>query len=156
MKPNRAQQVEGLVWIAIGVALCIGSIKMGLGALSKPRSGFLPFLTGGLLALLGLILTLYKTFEKPKEKGESIEFSIKKFGKNRFYSLIALFIYASLLEPLGFFVDSFLFLFFLFKILDPRKWFVPILISVVTVILSYFLFHVWLRINLPRGIFNIG
>ncbi len=157
MKANYTLKLEGFIWIVIGITLCIGSLKVGLGKLDRPGPGFLPFLTGAILGLLGLILTFYRTFlEKQKKTEENVEISIKNFGKNRLYSLIALFIYAFFLEPLGFFVGSFLFLFFLFKILDPRKWFIPILISVITVILSYFLFSVWLRISLPRGVFNIG
>lgn len=105
--------------------------------------------------MLGLLLT-YKAIREPENKENNVEISMRKFGKRRLYSLLLLMMYPLLLEPLGFIIATLLLLFFLFKILEPRKWFIPILISFITVILSYFIFYVWLRINFPKGVFNLG
>lgn len=154
MKKKSALQ-EGFIWIILGIVLFIGSIKLGLGTLHQPGSGFLPSLTGGSLVLLGLILILYKIYiEQTKKKSEFIGISATKFGKKRVYSFVALCMYALLLETLGFIIATLLLLFFLFKIMNPRKWLNPILISFITVILSYLIFYSWLRINFPKGIFK--
>jgi hypothetical protein len=45
---------------------------------------------------------------------------------------------------------------FLFKMLMRQKWILPIALSVLTVIFSYLIFNVWLRVNFPGGILRIG
>ena len=157
MRGNNSLRAEGFVWIGLGIVLCIGSAKLGLGKLNKPGSGFMPFLTGSLLGLLGLVLTLSGIIlEQPKTKGENVEIPVKEIGRKKVYTFIALCMYPLLLEPLGFIIATLLLLFSLFKIMEPRKWLVPILISSLSVILSYLIFYVWLGVNFPRGIFSIG
>lgn len=153
---KRYDQIGGLLWVGLGLALCIGSIKLGLGGLHKPGPGFVPFLTGGLLGLLGVVLTLHKTLEILKQKENHGETQNKIEWRQIALSLIALFVYAFLFESLGFVISTLMFLLFLFKMLMPRKWIMPVLLSVSTVIFSYLIFYVWLRVNFPRGIFRIG
>ncbi len=155
MIKTRYDQVGGFIWIVLGCAICISSIKLGVGTLKSPGAGLPPFVSGSLLGLLGLMLT-YQTIKNPEKKGIDEGISIKKLGGKKLYSMIVLIAYALFLESLGFIVTTFLLLFFLFKILEPRKWFTPIFISLIAVILSYLVFYVWLKINFPKGIFNLG
>ncbi len=156
MRTVRTLNFEGFLWVALGAALCIGSLKLGLGTINQPGVGFVPFLAGSLLALVGFILGVSKAFEKTtrKEDPENIvDISIKDFGKRRVYTLVILVLYTLSLESLGFLIATFLLLFFLFKIMEPRRWLAPIFISVFSVIISYLVFNVWLKINFPQGIF---
>jgi hypothetical protein len=147
--------LEGFIWVALGGALCIGGSRLGIGALDRPESGFMSLFTGSLLVLLGLFLTLSKAFwESEKKEAEKISGGTSQ--KARLYSILALILYASLLDLLGFLVATFLLLFFLFKILSPQKWLSPLFLSLMTVMLSYLLFHVWFRIDFPLGVFHIG
>jgi len=150
----RYDRIGGVIWMALGAALAIGSIKLGLGALHKPGSGLMPFLTGILLGSLGLLLTLLDTRKRSDEKGDE-EVSLRQFWGMGACSLAASFLYAFLLSPLGFIVATFLLFLSLFKIMGTRKWFTPILISLLAVSVSYFIFDVWLRIEFPRGILTI-
>jgi hypothetical protein len=59
------------------------------------------------------------------------------------------------MDPLGFLLPTFLLMFFLFKITAPKKWFAPIVSSLITVFLSYFIFFLWLKIPLPKGVFGM-
>ena len=142
----------GLIWMAIGIAMLIGSAKLKLGTFQKPGPGFMPFLTGCSLALLGFILSISSL----KLHNGTQEISIKKFLKKGVQSLIASIIYVFLIDSLGFIVTTFLFIFILLKIMGTRKWFTPFFISLITVGLSYLIFIFWLRINFPRGILRIG
>jgi hypothetical protein len=67
---------------------------------------------------------------------------------------VALFAYGFLLELVGFLVTTFLFLLFLFKVPEPKGWAIPLVISGVAVIASYFIFAVWLKSAFPKGIFG--
>lgn len=152
---NRNFPWGGLLWLACGAALALGSIRLKLGTWTNPGAGFTPFLTGSLLALCGLLLII-QTGRRKAPGDDSLVRAFQGFGGKRIYSLIAVCLYALLLEPLGFIPDTFLLLFLLFKILDPRKWLAPLLVSFLAVLLSYLIFDVWLRINLPRGMWLIG
>jgi putative tricarboxylic transport membrane protein len=143
----------GLIWMALGAAFGIGSIGLGLGDLHKPGPGFMPFLTGVLLALLGLFLTVQNA-GKPYGRKEGERVSLRPFWAKGACSLIVSFLYAFLLEPLGFLVATFLLFFSLFKVMGARKWLTPILVSFLAVSASYFIFNVWLRIEFPRGILS--
>ncbi len=55
MKNN--DQRSSLFWLAAGLAIAVYSRKYGLGTLSSPGPGFLPFLTG--LAIAGLALVVF-------------------------------------------------------------------------------------------------
>jgi len=151
----RYDRVGGVIWMALGTALGIGSIKLGLGTLHRPGPGFMPFLAGSLLGLLGLALLLSKTQEgSEKKRGEEI--SLRKFWEKGVYALIVSFLYILLLEPLGFLIATLLLIFALQKIMGARKWFVPISISFLAVGVSYLIFIVWLRISFPSGVLRVG
>jgi len=151
----------GLIWLILGIGLCIESIKLKLisGGFHIPGPGFMPFLAGVLLGILGFIL-IFSSASKGLRKDEEVKdekILMKKDWKNfliPFLNLLILFAYVLLLEPLGFLFSTFLFLFFLFKLSEPKKWLMPLVLSVSTVILSYLIFSVWLQCQFPRGIFR--
>ncbi len=140
--------------MALGTTLAIGSIRLGLGTFHKPGSGFMPFLTGVLLGLLGLLLAFLDTRKRPEKKGGE-KVSLRQFWGKGVYSLAVSFLYAFFLDPLGFIAATFLLIFSLLKIMGTRKWSTAILISFLTAGLSYLIFDVWLRIELPIGILRI-
>jgi len=151
----RYDRAGGVIWMALGTALGIGSIKLGLGTLQKPGSGLMPFLAGVLLGALGLLMVcLHPRRDSEKKRDEGV--SLKQFWGKGACSLATSFLYAFSLDPLGFTVATFLLIFSLLKIMGTRKWLTPILISFLTVVVSYLIFEVWLRLNLPKGILRIG
>jgi hypothetical protein len=147
--------MSGLVWVLLGVAICIGSVRLRLGGFHKPGPGFMPFLAGSILILLGLILagsTLSKGLEKEKTKGKEAWMNVN--WKRFLFTLSGLFAYALLLEPIGFYPIAFLFLFFLFKLTEPKRWLMPAGLAGISVLLSYLIFSVWLKVQFPIGIFR--
>jgi putative tricarboxylic transport membrane protein len=148
--------MEGLIWLLLGAGFCAGSFKLKIGTLQNPGAGFIPFLVGTLLIGFGLIMFLSTRWgpwarSERKETGNSGTRSFKDFFIPS-ATLLILLGYVLLLESLGFLLSSVIFLFLLFKISDPRKWLLPIALSVTTVIISYLLFSVWLKGQFPRGI----
>ena len=153
---KKCGRLDGLVWVVLGILMCIGAIKLKLGTFRTPGPGFLPFLSGALLGIFGLILTFPTTFAKLGERKEakseepSVVWNWKKLI-NPFLVLLILFVYILLLEPLGFVFTTFICMLFLFKLSEPRKWLKPLILSVSTSILSYLVFSVWLQCQFPRG-----
>ena len=150
---KKSDWIGGLIWLILGMSICLGSVTMKLGNLHRPGPGFMPFLAGALLFLFGLILSVSAGFKRAEEK----EITSGKPGKGKnwrlfLFSLLALCGYALLLTPLGFYTATAVFLFFLFKVTHPQRWFIPLISTVAAVGLSYLLFSVWLKTPFPGGI----
>lgn len=154
---KKSSLLDGLVWLILGILMCIEAIKLKLGSFHTPGPGFLPFLSGALLGIFGLILIFPTTFarlgegEETKNEKTSVIWNWKKLI-NPVLTLLILFVYILLLEPLGFIFTTFICLLFLFKLSEPKKWLTPLILSVCTSILSYLLFSVWLQCQFPRGL----
>jgi hypothetical protein len=144
--------MSGLVWVLLGVAICIGSVRLRLGGFNKPGPGFMPFLAGSILILLGLILagsTLSKRLEEEEAKGKELWMNVN--WRRFLFTLSGLFAYALLLEPIGFYPIAFLFLFFLFKLTEPKRWLMPAGLAGISVLISYLIFLYGLRSNFQLG-----
>jgi RsiW-degrading membrane proteinase PrsW (M82 family) len=68
-----------------------------------------------------------------------------------FLTLALLFIYTVLFNTLGFIIATIPLLFFLYRVMEPRPWWVVIIASVITTGLFYLGFKVGLDSQLPRG-----
>jgi putative tricarboxylic transport membrane protein len=115
------------------------------------------FFSGLAMILLGSISLFFK---EPQELANTEEIkaerALSRKKIRRFWvPLSLLFAYIVLLEPLGFLLATFLFLFSLFKLKDKR-WLPPLIFSAVVVLVSYLFFSVWLKAQFPKGIFHIG
>jgi len=140
----------GLTWLLLGLAYCLGAIQYKLGTFQAPGPGFMPFLAGGLLALLGLILFISTSLKAKSHMGESL--AQKDRARNLLFPLGALVFYALFLERLGFLLDTFIFLLFLLKMARPKIWILPIILSALIVTTAHFLFSVFLQTHFPKGI----
>ncbi len=148
---------DGLIWVLLGAWLCIASMRLKLGDFHTPGAGFLPFIAGALLVIFGLIL-MSSTVLSQKRDGEEarnqkgIVTSHWRSFVNPLLTVVILFGYILLLEPLGFLLTTFVCLVLLFKLSEPRRWVTPVVLSGVTAILSYLIFAVWLQCQLPKGL----
>jgi hypothetical protein len=148
---------DGLIWVLLGIGMCLGSIKLKLGDFHTPGAGFLPFFAGALLAIFGLILLLSTLFSQAREeknagnrKGLTVQH--RKNFLNPLLTVVILLGYILLLEPFGFLLTTFVCLLLLFKLSEPRRWATPLILSSSTAILSYLVFSVWLQCQLPKGL----
>ena len=154
---KRENRIGGLVWLVLGIGLCLGSIRLKIGGFHNPGAGFLPFLSGALLSILGFVLFLSRGSQGAGAGGiKEEEKVLVTESPRRFFvpaiTLLILFIYVMLLEPVGFLLATLFFLFSLFKFVESKRWWMPFVVSFTAVIASYFVFTVWLRCQFPRGI----
>jgi len=156
MKKKIREQVSGIIWMIIGGAFFLGSLKLGVGTFSQPSSGLLSFLSGGVLFFLGLLQLLNASMRGGflNERGEHV--STAFFGKTGLYVVFGLFAYVCVLQFIGFLISTLLLLYYLFRVMAQSKWYVPILHAFVAVTLSYLIFQVWLKIMFPSGILSFG
>ncbi len=146
---------SSLFWMVIGAGLCYGGYELELGTLHDPGSGFIFFWVG--LIMVGLSLSIF--IQALKEKGKAGEMRLiwsEVQWKKIVSVLVALFLYGYFFQTLGFILSAALLLIFLFKAVEPQRWSVAILGAVVSSLVAYVVFQVWLGSQLPKGLLDIG
>jgi hypothetical protein len=69
--------------------------------------------------------------------------------------LLALLLYAVLIQYVGFLAITFLFIGFLLRFVEPQPWWKAIVWGLIGSGGCYLLFDVWMRLRLPKGIFGV-
>ena len=138
------------LWLIFSILICIESYRLGIGSFHAPGTGFFPFWVGMVFGILSLLL-LIPTFIR-KRKEETISEKIR-WG-SIILVLAFLFIYAIVLEKLGFVVSTLLFIAALLMIIERKKWHIVAIIAILSTLAFYIVFQVWLQSNLPKGVFG--
>jgi hypothetical protein len=150
MKNN--DQRSSLIWCAIGLSIVLYSGKYGLGTLSSPGPGFVPFLTGMAIGGLSLVVFLQQWREGKKERLKDLW--AKKDWPTMLKVMGALVLYAIFLKSLGFLLTTFFLIVYLFRIIESMAWRKVLIGAILTAFGSYVVFEVWLEAQLPTGIFG--
>jgi hypothetical protein len=150
---SRADRISGTFWLFFSVFVSIESYRLGLGTLTQPGPGFLSFWTGIAMGIMAVtILARAWTSTAPGEFKSPI-FGRKNLLKITFV-LLSLFLYAFFMEALGFIPVTLLLFIFLLGMIERKKWGFAIAVSIAVTGISYLLFDLWLKAQLPRGIFG--
>jgi putative tricarboxylic transport membrane protein len=144
-------QIGSIFWLVVGAFVIIHANQLGLGRLRNPGPGFIFFLSALILVSLAAIDLVVTFFGKAK-KEDAKEPIWGPRWKKVLLVLGALSVYIYLFNFLGFLLSTFLLLVFLFKAVEPTKWWIAIASSLVTILISYCLFNRWLMVPFPSGI----
>ena len=141
----------GIFFLLLSIYVCRVSLKLGLGTLQKPGSGFISFGSGVILGILTIMMLIQNIWlDKADRAGEKKE---KTQWRAVFLSLSALFVSILIFERLGYIFSTILFVMFLFKCIEKKGWFLTILAALLMTLASYYIFKVLLQAELPKGIF---
>ncbi len=148
---------SSLVWLGVGIWICIASLMLSLGEFHNPGPGFLSFFAGLIMAGLALIVHLQSRQARPGKKKENPEpiWADRAKGMKMVLTVAALLVYAVVMNYLGFLIGTFLFLAFLLKVIEPQRWSVALLGSLVASAAFYGIFEFGLQSQLPKGLFPI-
>jgi putative tricarboxylic transport membrane protein len=146
---------SSLAWLGVGIAFLVGSLRVGLFRKGIPGPGFLPFIIALSLIVLAFMV-FFPALSRKKEEGIENEnfFPEKDSFKKVIFGLLALFAYGFALEYTGYIITTFVFMIFTSRIMERGKWTGPLIMAVLTAVLSYLLF-VSLEVQLPRGFLGI-
>src|SRR5262245_1364645 len=139
-----------LIWVAVGILVCYGATRLGLGSITEPGSGFIFFWSGLILVILSLMVLaegLRGTEEIVQETGNMNWMKIALV-------LLSLVVYAFLLERLGFVLTTFMLLSFLLGRIERINWARSLGVASAAALGSFTIFELWLKIRLPKGIFG--
>lgn len=149
--------IGGIFWLALGIALVIESRRLGLGFLSQPGPGFVALCAAVLMGTQGAVLFLQGIVHSRRlhqEPGERHKPPLHWYLP--IVTVVALVGYAAMLPVLGFSLASFLFLFGVLIASHRRSWKQALSLASGTVVFSYVLFVVLLRVRLPAGLLGLG
>ncbi len=130
-------------------------VQLGLGKPQSPGPGFMPLLAAILLFCLSLATIIVESRGTAEDEEGKSSLGLEELAKPACL-VIALIGYAFLLNVLGYPVTTFLLLFGLFSVTEPRHWRKNLVIAALVAVLSFLVFDKWLRVQLPDGIFLIG
>jgi putative tricarboxylic transport membrane protein len=142
------------IWILLGLIISIWSSTFPFGTWDDPGPAFFPLGCGFILIALGSVL-----FFLAGKRGQDVAAKSPEpllpggaAGKRVYFGLGGILLSAALFETLGFVVTCFLMILFLIRITDPkRKWSYALFYSVVSALVSYVVFKLLLKTELPAG-----
>jgi putative tricarboxylic transport membrane protein len=140
-----AETVLNLIWIALGLAIAALAPRYTILGPAGPGGGFLPLVTGLMIAGCGLALLLRAA---PQPQGIWPAFSVWL----RMGLIVGGLAAITLLMPyLGFILTVMPIMVVLIQAVDRRSWWTAVLTSAIATLSIYVLFTRLLAIALPRG-----
>lgn len=149
---KKVDLISSTFWLVFSLVVVRESYLLGIGTLRSPQAGFLPFVASialGTLSLIHLIFTL-RLKTKTSENTEDLVFNRLTWPKV-LYVAISLFIYAILLNTLGFILNTMLLIGFLLIIVERQRWYVVITGTILPPLIGYLIFDVCLKVQMPKG-----
>ena len=149
----RAERWAALALTVFGIAAIAGSRSLPIGTITRPGPGFFPLCLAAALTLVAgvLLVSSLRGAADPAATG----FAGARAGVARAAgTLLALLIYAFVLERLGFGLATFVLIVVLFRAVEPQPWPIAIGGAAVTVMAAHVLFRVWLGVRLPVGVWG--
>ena len=155
MRIKQIRKVEGSFWIGMGVLICLLAWKSKIGSFHEPGPGFVAFISGIFVSMIGLVMGLSELLSKISLRSSTDlnqTFSIASWPR-LIYTMVLLLSYALLLNTLGYILTTFLVMWGLFYDREKSRWVSSGLASLISVGVTYLVFQVWLRCQFPRGLF---
>ena len=147
---NNDQWSSGF-WLVCGAAVCIASLRYGVGSLHAPETGLVPFAAGLAIFILALIGFVESTINQQKGvRWKSLTPEGAKGGR-LLLTMGSLLAYALLLTPLGFTLCTAVFVSLLLRVGKTHSWKAAIAGGIVTALATYGIFGALLKVQFPQG-----
>jgi Tripartite tricarboxylate transporter TctB family len=160
---SKSENVANLVTLALGIFVSYQSyFFLKLGILISPGAGFLPFLCGIALIVLGIIWRLQSVLIKSPPPPKHAEDPMAAVCETQpapspaarvklclaFVTTVA---YAVMFERIGFFLATLLFMLGWQMVVERQRWLKAIIVTVLCAAAMYTLFRYLLRVELPSN-----
>ena len=150
---NNSELWGGLIGLALGGFVIWSGLKLKLGTINDPGSGFVLFYTGILMCLFALTIIVSAV----TEGGPSFASRWEGARWTKPLTIIAcLTAFSFALEPLGFLLSAIPLMLLLLRAIDPVRWTLAIPLAVLAPLGVWWVLKRALLIQLPSGIFEIG
>jgi putative tricarboxylic transport membrane protein len=150
---RKSELVSSFVWTVVGAVFLIGSVSLGLGRLGEPGPGLFPFFMAACLVCFSsahFMVSLRKEMQTGLPSRGRV-WPQRDGLKRILLTVVLLFGFVFTLNYLGFVLTTSLFMFVVLRCVEPQRWRTVLLVGILTTLLSYAVFQVWLRSSLPTG-----
>ena len=145
----RREGYVGAFFCFTSALFCYGALKLGVGEFGRPGPGFFPLLTGLIVGSLSLVMMLRAMRRSvPGDRPEKLITARTALG------LASLIAFGILVEKVGFFVCSFLFITLVLRANGARNWRFLFFFAVLVCVTVFLFFNVLLEARLPLGILS--
>jgi len=163
---SKSHNITNLIVIALGIFVTFYSYYyLKLGILITPGAGYMPFLCGIALIILGIVwriqAMIFKSPTRVKHAGEPSETAcevetaqVPGSWVKLFLAFVATVVYASLFERIGFFLSTLVFMLGWQMVVERQRWLKAIIITILCAAGMYALFKLLLRVELPNPLFS--
>ena len=149
---NKRDLVSGLFWLAIAIFIFTKALELGVGTVSTPGAGFMLFWSSIIFGLLSIVLMVKAVLRGGGQKGIAELWHGLTWG-NVVITVVALVLYCLVLVKVGFIIATTAIMVVLYGVGRMKAW-VVIASALLTVALTYVIFHYALQIEFPRGPFR--
>ena len=150
---NNSEFWTGLLGLALGLFVIRSGLKLKLGSINDPGSGYVLFYTGILMCLFAISITIAAVTEGGPTFGSRWEGARWTKPVVIIGSLIA---YAIALDQLGFLISTIPLMLILLRAIDPVRWTLAVPLALLAPLGVWWVLKHALLIQLPAGIFEIG
>jgi putative tricarboxylic transport membrane protein len=153
LRLNNSELWGGLIGLGLGVFVLRSGLKLKLGTINDPGSGYVLFYTGILMCVFAATII----FAAVTEGGPSFA---SRWENTRWSKpllvIVCLTAFAFALEPLGFLLSAIPLMLLLLRLIDPVRWSLAIPVAILAPSGMWWVLKHLLAIQLPSGIFEIG
>ncbi|PKN26121.1 MAG: hypothetical protein CVU64_18510 [Deltaproteobacteria bacterium HGW-Deltaproteobacteria-21] len=147
---KRHERIAAVIVVIGGMAVaCYGYAVLNLGSILQPDAGFVPFLSGIALIVLGICWFIVAGGLEDQKKAF--------FQKGRWVkpslAIGMMLMYAWAIEAAGYLTSTLSFMVAWQLLVERERWFKTALISVLGTLAMYILFSHFLKVPVPREVF---
>ena len=153
LRLNNSELWGGLIGLALGIFIIRSGLKLKLGTVSDPGSGFVLFYTGVLISVFAATIIIAAITEGGPTFGSRWKDARWTKPLLVIASLIA---FSVALDRLGFLLSTIPLMLLLLRMIDPVRWSLAIPIAFLAPLGGWWVLKRLLLIQLPSGIFEIG
>jgi hypothetical protein len=141
--------ITAILIFGVGVVMMVDNYKIGAGwASDGPESGYFPFRIGVILCFASLVVALRSLFGKQRKL--EIFVTWERF-KPVLLVLLPTAVYVLVIQFLGIYVASTLFIAAFMRVMDKSSWLKTLLVSIGVNGLLFWMFEIQFKVPLPKG-----
>jgi len=153
LRLNNSELWCGLIGLALGGFVIWQGLKLKLGTINDPGSGYVLFYTGILMCVFAASIIISAIIEG----GPTLASRWQNVSWSKpLLVIVCLTAFSFALEPLGFLLSSIPLMLLLLRLIDPLRWTLAMPIAVLAPLGMWWMLKRLLLIQLPSGLFAIG
>jgi len=153
LRLNNSELWGGLIGLALGGFVIWSGLKLKLGTINDPGSGFVLFYTGILMCLFAASIIIAAVTEGGPTCGSRW---VDARWTKPLLVIASLIAFSIALDTLGFLLSTIPLMLLLLRLVDPVRWSLAIPIALLAPLGVWWVLKRLLLIQLPSGIFGIG